>query len=202
MRHTRLLIGLSLCALACTGGVESQAGKGGKPAADAAASGVAATIGSRQITLAEVDQKAKATNMQVFQQLYDARKTALDEIVRDHLLELEAKDRGISKDALLDTEVAQKTPAVTDAEVEAFYNQNKARLQGQTLEQSGPQIRQYLTAQRRDGALGTLISGLEKKHAVKVSLDVPRAEVTIAANDPIKGPASADVTIVEFSDFQ
>jgi protein-disulfide isomerase len=33
-------------------------------------------------------------------------------------------------------------------------------------------------------------------------LEPPRVEVTLAANDPSRGPAAAPVTIVEYSDYQ
>jgi protein-disulfide isomerase len=35
-----------------------------------------------------------------------------------------------------------------------------------------------------------------------VLLDPPRQEVAVAANDPVKGPANAPITIIEFSDYQ
>ena len=41
-----------------------------------------------------------------------------------------------------------------------------------------------------------------KGAGVKVMLDPPRYTVAVAANDPVRGVASAPVTIVEFSDYQ
>ena len=65
-----------------------------------------------------------------------------------------------------------------------------------TLEQMGPQIRQFLTSQRR----GEAMASLRKTAVVDVRLDPPRASV--AATGPSRGPADAPVTIVEFSDYQ
>ena len=43
---------------------------------------------------------------------------------------------------------------------------------------------------------------MKSKNNVTTTLDPPRVPVTVAANDPVKGPAGAPVQIVEFSDFQ
>jgi protein-disulfide isomerase len=45
------------------------------------------------------------------------------------------------------------------------------------------------------------VKELKAKSSVKVLLDPPRASVEIGPN-PVKGPATAPVTIVEFSDYQ
>jgi acetyl-CoA synthetase len=42
----------------------------------------------------------------------------------------------------------------------------------------------------------------DAKAKVQITLDAPRVEVKVAANDPAKGPADAKVTVVEFSEFQ
>lgn len=193
------LAGVLVCATACA---ETGAPESAKSGGSDSGSEVAARLGDQVITLEEVDAKAMANSVQAFQALYDARRQALDQIVAERLLAQEAASRGISEDELVDLEVNQKVKAVTDNDVETFFNQNQARMQGQTLEQIGPQIRQYLSSQSVSAARQTFFDGLKKKTALTVSLDPPRVPVTIAAHDPSMGPADAEVTIVEFSDFQ
>ena len=167
-----------------------------------AKAGVAATINGAPITVAEVDAIALGNNMQLAQQVYDARKQALDQLIMERLLGDEAKAQGMTVDALVQKKLAEKTTEVTDADVQSFYDQNKARMGGQTLEQVGPQVRNYLKSQRETEARKTLLDELKANQKIQISLDVPRAEVKVAANDPAKGPADAKVTIVEFSEFQ
>ena len=63
-------------------------------------------------------------------------------------------------------------------------------------------IRTYLENQRRFEARKAYLDQVKKDAAVRISLQPPRAEVKIAAHDPVKGPDLAKITIVEFSDFQ
>lgn len=163
---------------------------------------VVASIGDRRIKLAEVDEKALQSNMSVYQELYNARRQALDEILSEALLEREASSRGVSLDELLEKEVTSKVEPVTEADVQAFFDQNQARLGGRTLDQIGPQIRQYLGAQRASAAREDFLSELKAKAGVAINLDPPRVPIQIASNERIKGPADAPVTIIEYSDFQ
>jgi protein-disulfide isomerase len=102
----------------------------------------------------------------------------------------------VSKEQLL----ADIKPAeVNDAAVDAFYEENKARIP-QPKEQVAPQIRQYLQQRGQFEAREKFFKGLESKYKVDMKLEPLRAEV--AATGPAKGPAQAPVTIVEFSDFQ
>ena len=68
----------------------------------------AAQVDDRKFSLEEVDERVKEKNSQLFNQLYDARKTAVDGLIADYLLEREAKKRGISKDALITKEITSK----------------------------------------------------------------------------------------------
>ena len=165
-------------------------------------SGVIARVGDRTFSLQEVDEAALALNAKAYQQLYNARRAALTKMLDEHLLSLEADARGVSTEDLLDAEIAKKSKAVTDADIETYYNQKKAQLRGKTMEQVGPQIRIFLENQEKAGARQRFLADLKKKHEVEIHLEPPRMEVTIAANDPAHGPADARVTIVEFSDFQ
>ena len=164
--------------------------------------GVAAQIGDRKITFEEVDKKVQATDPKAFQALYDARKTALDAIISDALLDNEAKARGVTRDKLVETEITQKVKPVGDAEVQAFFNERQAQMGGQTLEQVKDKIKPFLEQQTREVARTAFMDQLKKKASVKLMLQPPRMEMKAALDDPAKGPATAPVLIVEFSDFQ
>jgi hypothetical protein len=91
---------------------------------------------------------------------------------------------------------------VTDAQVEEFYNANRARMGGKTLEEMAPRIRPYLASQRSGQARTLLLDEIKQKVGVRIILEPPRVNVVTSPNDPVKGPASAKVTIVEYAEFQ
>ncbi len=165
--------------------------------------GVAARVGDRTITLDEVDERAKKTNADAYQKLYEARREALDQIINNLLVEREAQARGVAQAELLRAEIEAKTPPVADADVKAFYDQNQSRMQGQTLEAMAPRIREFLTAQQAESARSSFLAALKQKAGVKIALEPPRVDVQVAENDPAKGgPAGAPILLVEFSEFQ
>ncbi len=178
-----------------------------QPAAIAGAGDVAARIGDRSITVRELDEKWRATDAaqhaEALQALYDGRRTALENMIADMLLAEEAKKKGMSPDAYVESEIGKRIKPVTDAEVVTFYQSNINQMQGRSLEQMTPAINRYLADQQRETARQALIAELKKAGpAIRVSLDAPRMTVALAATDPALGPASAPVTLVEFSDFQ
>jgi protein-disulfide isomerase len=190
-RYFRVLgIGLALTALVLAG------------TSTASASEIAGQVGDKKITVEDVDSRAMATNAAAYQALYDARRQALEELIRERLMELEAATRKISTEELLNKEVNQKIAPVTDAEIEAWYNANKGRVGNRTLDQVRESIRSFLAAQRAAEVSDAFFAGLKKKSGVKVSLQPPRVEIEIASTERFVGPADAVVTIVEYSDFQ
>jgi len=198
-------IGRRLVDGACLGlfvGAAAWAQAPAKPDAPKADPGVAATIGGKPVTIQELDAKALGKDMKLAQSLYDARRAALDQVLMERLLGDDAAAQKISVDDLIKKRVAEKAKPVTDADVEAYYKANSARMGGKTLEQVTAQIRPFLVTQQETEAKSNLLAELRTKADVKVILDPPRADVVIAANDPVKGPKDAKVTIVEYSEFQ
>ena len=170
---------------------------------------VVAEIGGRKVTLKEVDAKWEefdaAERARVTQLLYQNRRNMLEQIVGDVLIENAAKAAGQSVDAFVAQDAAKRMPPVGDAEVLQFYEQNKDRAQGRTIEQLRPQIKDFLDAQRTLQARAQLVEELKGKqgNAVKVLLDAPRYAVTVdEEHDPVRGESTAPVTLVEFSDYQ
>jgi hypothetical protein len=203
MRNAVRLLALATFVIAvagCGGTADGPSSASSSPGGSA--TDVAARIGDHEITLNEVDLKVKQTDIKPFQALYDARKQALEALVADHLLETEASERGIEKEALMAQEVTAKVETPTAEQIQSFYDQRKNVMQGRTLEQVSGQIQSFLTTQSRQAAMNALLAGIKEKHPVKMSLEVPRVPVTVAANDPTKGPVGAPIQILEFSDFQ
>lgn len=164
--------------------------------------GVAAIVDGKKITTAELDSRVLKTNMKLAQSLYNARKAILDDVVMEKLLEAEAKKKGVTAEALLKERIAAKAAPVTEDDVKAYFDANTVRMRGRKLEQVASQIKQLLNRQRKSAARAALLAELTKGASVKIVLDPPRAEVIVAANDPMKGPKDAKVTVVEYSDFQ
>jgi protein-disulfide isomerase len=124
----------------------------------------------------------------------------LEDMVQDKLLELEAKKRGTTPETMIAAEVESKVVAPTDQEVSAFYEANKARI-SITGAEALRQVKLYLTDQRRRDIMDAFVEKLKGDYKVETFLEPLRLEVPIQGF-PTKGPATAPVTIVEFSDFE
>jgi len=178
-----------------------------QPARRQTPSDVVATVGSTSITLGEVDDKALQQptgnfgGMKLSQALYEARRTAVEDLVANALMDQEAKARGMDRSALIEKEITAKVSAVNDAEIAQWYQDNQARVQGASLDKVRQPIRQFLTQERMQLARQQFLDTLRGKTPVRVLLEAPRQTVA-AASGAAKGPANAPVEIIEFSDFQ
>lgn len=197
----------SLVALAVTACSESSSAAGQAPSPAANPDQVVAEVAGRKITLQEVDAKWEefdaAERARVTQLLYQNRRNMLDQVVGEILIENAAKAAGATVEAFVRQDAIKRATPVTDQEVAQFFEANRDRAQGRTLEQLGPQIKDFLVSQRALQARAQLVEELKAKGAaVKVMLDPPRYTVATTAADPVRGVASAPVTIIEFSDYQ
>jgi hypothetical protein len=169
--------------------------------------GEAARVGDRVITLQEVDEAWSRADpvehTRATQMLYEGRKATLDAMIADMLIEQAAKAKGVAPDQFAKDETAKRITPVADAEITAFYEQNKARMQGKPLEEMRGAIRNFLEQQQQAAARASLVAELKKTAPpVRLGIDPPRRDVAVAATDPSRGPADAPVTVVEFSDYQ
>ena len=170
---------------------------------------VLATIDGQPVTEAQVRQEAPDNFKMLENQLaqcqaqyekgkHDVLESSLEQVIQNRMIDAAAKAKGVSKEDYLKTEGA--VVEVTDADADKFYEENKARIPRPKDEQLVGQIKQYLTAQRQQEAREKLLAQLASQHEVSYKIEPQRVEVT--AVGPAKGPESAPVTIVEFSDFE
>jgi protein-disulfide isomerase len=93
------------------------------PATLAIVNGV--TISTRDIERATAESVHKLQR-----EVIEARRRELDLLINSKLLAVEAKKRGVTTVKLLEQEVVAKVKLPTQAEAQTFYDQNKARIQG------------------------------------------------------------------------
>src|SRR5260370_27513661 len=75
--------------------------------------------------------------------------------------------------------------------------------QGQPFVDLKPRIKQFAKQQKLRDGMSKMLEQLKEKHHVQVALEAPELpRIEVEAKGPTRGPASAPVTVVEFSDFQ
>jgi protein-disulfide isomerase len=186
------------CSSPDTGSTGSTPGK-----VDSKVPEVLAAIDGNPISLSEVEAAAgdrlAAMAFQYRSQRHQLIDTTLRNIVRERLLEEEAKARGMSTEELVQAEMDKIE--VTDEDVNQWYQQNRARLGSRTLEQVSAQVRQFLRQQKQEGIMDALVAELEKQNDVVYHLQPLRADIDVS-DSPAQGSSDAPVTLVEFSDFE
>ena len=170
------------------------------PSASKTGDKVVAQVGDYKIMESELNAKVKDQLIKFEQEIYNVKKKAVEELVSDHVLDNEAKVRGVTKSELLKEEVDNKVTAVSDAEIQEFYNKNQARIK-KPLEEIKDAISSHLQRRAKDDMKKTFINELREKADVRVYLEPIRVEVS-ADDDPSMGPKNAPIQIIEFSDFE
>jgi protein-disulfide isomerase len=175
-----------------------------EPSADT----VVATFGDGQkITFGELNERLKDPLANLEKQKYQTRKQGLDGFVVEKLVKAEADKRKVTEEELVKAEVDEKIPQPPEEEIKKLYDEAKERLPpGTTYEQVKPQIVDFLSGSKKQERAREYFGELKKNANVQITLpEPPRPPVErkeVAATGPAKGPDSAPVTIVEFSDFQ
>jgi protein-disulfide isomerase len=169
----------------------------GFAAAEAQHSETVAIMDGKEISRAELIPATQAQLRQLRNQEYELTRRALDDLINQKLLALEAAARNTTPEKLL-SELPAAEP--TDAELEAFYLGQRDRI-NRPFDEVKPQLRQNLKQMRAELAKQAFLAKLREKHEVSILLSPPRTNVTVDRTR-VKGSPDAPVTIVEFSDFQ
>jgi len=142
------------------------------PANDADRARVLAVVNDKQITLGNIEDSLRPLIAKVQEQVYKLRKQDLELKVNDTLLSQEAQKKGVTTRALLDAEVSAKVARVTDAEAQAFYDQNKERISGD-FAQTKAQIVEYMQEGKEQEATIAFAAQLRRASTVQINLPAP-----------------------------
>jgi protein-disulfide isomerase len=161
---------------------------------------VLATVDGYELTRQEVEEIAPDQFIQANQEIHDLTSRALDQAIDTRLVDLEAEKEGLDADALVAREVLSKLPQPTERQIDSIYVAYREQLNNAPRDSVAPQIVDFLQRQQRGVAMQVYFAQLRAKYDVHNLLEPARIEVE--AIGPSKGPVTAPVTLVEFSDFE
>lgn len=168
-----------------------------QPSASGAKTQVVATVGTRSITLAEVEQAVALPLYQAEEQRVKLLNESIQHLIEEELLTAEAARVGLTVPELI--ERASESGAVANlSRLPGPIRQAKQPSQKETVDplfqtpEDVSRIRQALLVQLRRNT---------KIHVNLSQLELPVLNVD-ADDDPWTGAAEAPITIIEFSDFQ
>ncbi|HSN14471.1 MAG TPA: thioredoxin domain-containing protein [Anaeromyxobacteraceae bacterium] len=204
MLNRALLVVALAAATACQSPRSAQPGQAQKQDPSAPV----ARIGGQTITAGELDDSAKKELAQLDQQYqeqrYQLRRSALEAMLRRRAFDAKAKQKGVSREELVEKEVGSRIPEPPEAEVKALYD--RATSAGQKLpplDQVKGDIARFIKGQKGQGAMAEYYDQLKKEQHIEILLPpYEPPKVQVSATGPSKGPEAAPVTIVEFSDYE
>jgi len=164
-------------------------------------SDVAAQVGSKKITISEIDEAIKPELVKIESERYEARKAKLEQMIDEALLTEKAKSLGITKDELVKREVTDKAKTPTDADVKATFDRFKGQAGGQALDSLAPRIKEMLTTQAAAMRRAEFMGELRKEAKITINISPPRFHVDTAIGHA-EGATPAPIVFVEFSDYQ
>jgi len=143
------------------------------PTNEAELARVFATVNGVNITSSDIETALLPLIFQVQQQVYAFRKRDVDLRINDLLLEHEAKRLGTTPQALINTHVNARMHIVTEEQARAYYDANKAQLNGKYSDMK-LMIMQFLMEQERQKVVTAYAEELRKESAVQMYLTEPK----------------------------
>lgn len=190
-----------------TGGSTASSSASAASSSTDSGSELVARVNGKDITAAQLDAEIQGQLIGLKVQVHDARTKGLEKFIDDQLLEAEAAKRGMTAEELIKAEISGKLAEVSDEEAKAYFD-SKVPPGSKAEFDTGPRpvkgrIKQIIAREQETGLRGAFIGSLRAGAGVEVLLQPMRFDVGYSDVNPRKGdPATAPVTIIEFSEFQ
>jgi protein-disulfide isomerase len=159
---------------------------------------VIAEIGSQKLTLGDLQQEQGTKLLQAQYQYYMNQRKALDQLIDDKLLEMDAQSRHLSTDQLLKAVVYKDVKDPTEDQLQVYYEGMES---SEPYEAVRDRVLEHIRELRRDKARAAYVKQLRSNASVQVLLEPPQAKLNVK-DAYAQGAKNAPVTLVEFADYE
>lgn len=183
----------------CSRNVESRPNYVFKPAPN---NEIAAKMGEFEITNQKLTQGVESDLFEAKRKVYEIKMNRLQGLILEHLIENDPRKSGLSNDQFLERYILSDA-RVSDQEINEFITK-RAIPSEHVNEELKDRIRQYIMMEKKKEMIDQWLAQQTASTPIEVYFERPRRptfEVEVG-DAPTKGRPNAEITIVEFSDFQ
>jgi len=153
-----------------------------------------AIVNGQTISTSDFDPALRQELETLEPKIAEARRSVLDLQINTMLLQIEAKKRGIDSHRLYETEVSNRIPTPTPAQIKKFVDDNRSQLQLDGVDQAviNQQVTAYLHDEAENKLADDLVKRLRQSNPVVMGVDVntpnlnDSAVLATVAGQPIK----------------
>ena len=129
-------------------------------------------INGQTLTTADFDPTLRQEIESVEQKVAEARRSVLDLQINTMLLQVEAKKRRIDTHRLYETEVSNRVPTPTQAQIKKFVDDNRAQFGGMDPAIINQQVTAYLHDEAESKLADDLVRRLRQTNPVIMGVDI------------------------------
>lgn len=171
------------------------------PTAAAVQEPAVATFGGQAITAPQLEEAAGARLLRVRNEEYQLKADLVRNMAFERLQNEAASKLGITRPELYRLNVTAKAGEPGKEQVDELLQRYRSQLppdEAKAREEVSKFLREQRTREQEQAWRRKLLADAD----FKLLVEPPRAALVVGAGDPVRGPAGAPVTLVEFSDFQ
>ena len=160
---------------------------------------VVAEVDGAKLTIADLEQKHPAGLFQALNTYYQTERKAVDDFVSEYLLDQQAKKEGVTAAELLERHVSStiaKDPS-EDA-LRLYYEGTEIK---EPYEKVRGALLDHIRETRIAKAKAAYVQSLRSQANIVLKVAPPRANVSLK-DAPLRGSATAPVTIIEYADYE
>jgi len=160
---------------------------------------VVAEVGGVRLTLGALEQQRANALFLAENNFYEAEKKIVADLVDDYLLSQQAKKEGVTVPQLLKTHVDNTVDMnISEDALKVYYEGLDTK---DSYEAVRDKIIEHVRGKRLAKAKDAYLQSLRDKNKITILVSSARAQLNL--NDtPVRGPAGAPVTIVEYADYE
>jgi protein-disulfide isomerase len=159
---------------------------------------VVAEVGNQKLTAGELQEKEAGKLLQASYKYYLAERDALNQLIDQQVLEMQAAKESLTVDELIKKHVTVSVKDPTEDQIKFYYEGLSSEEPYETVR---GKILDAVREMRTSKAKADYVASLRDQFGVVVELGQPSAQVDIADAYRL-GPKDAPVQLIEFGDYE